>query len=162
MDDPNIRERIAPFLPFLDDLQTPASSIIPGLYLGNVYNSADIDSLRSLRITHVLNVAAQCDCFFEEEIKYLHLKLYDSPRENIVKRFSECFKFIQEALDGGGNILVHCIEGVSRSASFVMAFIMHSHGIDYLEALTLVREKRCIVRPNQGFREQLINWSLSL
>ena len=53
------------------------------------------------------------------------------------------------------NILVHCAAGVSRSASFTIAYLMRKKGMGFEEAHKLVKEKRKIIRPNSYFVEQL-------
>ena len=40
------------------------------------------------------------------------------------------------------NILVHCAAGVSRSVSFMVAFLMKGHKMPYHEALKRVKEGR--------------------
>ncbi len=42
-------------------------------------------------------------------------------------------------------VLAHCIAGVSRSVSMVLAYFIKHHGMDYEEAYRLVKSKRKIV-----------------
>eukprot|EP01027_Heterolobosea_sp_BB2_P012439 GEZU01018032.1.p2 GENE.GEZU01018032.1~~GEZU01018032.1.p2 ORF type:complete len:123 (+),score=39.38 GEZU01018032.1:574-942(+) len=79
----------------------------------------------------------------------------DMETENIVKHFRDCFEFIEEAKKQNGNVLVHCQAGVSRSASVVIGYLMHSRKLPYAEAFKLVKEKRGIIAPNSGFVKQL-------
>jgi len=59
---------------------------------------------------------------------------------------------VAEALASeGGNILVHCVAGVSRSASVVIAFLVKHRGKSLLEASLAVKEARPVVYPNWGF-----------
>jgi hypothetical protein len=53
-------------------------------------------------------------------------------------------------------VLVHCKMGVSRSASTVLAYAMKSENWSLAEALTYVVKRRPIVKPNEGFRSQLV------
>ena len=73
----------------------------------------------------------------------------------LVPRFDETFKFIKDAKEQGGRILVHCKMGVSRSASCVIAYLMKEYKIDVDEALKMTRNERPIVDPNEGFLRQL-------
>ena len=52
-------------------------------------------------------------------------------------------------------ILVHCAAGVSRSASFVIAYLMGKKNMSFDEAFEHTKERRKIIRPNSGFLEQL-------
>ena len=49
---------------------------------------------------------------------------------------------------------MHCQQGVSRSASIVLAFLMLKRSMDIKEAVKTVRAKREIF-PNDGFLKQL-------
>lgn len=54
-----------------------------------------------------------------------------------------------------GKILVHCLMGMSRSATLSIGFLMLRRGMTVEQALTQVRQHRG-VRPNNGFLSQLI------
>ena len=43
--------------------------------------------------------------------------------------------------------------GISRSTSCIMAYLMYEHGLTFNKALELIRNERCIVNPNAGFRK---------
>jgi len=70
-------------------------------------------------------------------------------------------KFIEEAVDAGGVVLVNCYMGVSRSATCVLAFLCLGRGMSPEQAVTTVSAKRDI-RPNDGFLIQLARLHLSL
>lgn len=59
-------------------------------------------------------------------------------------------------------ILVHCIAGVSRSVSIVLAYLIRDKGMSYEQAYQCVKSRRSIVSPyftqispNDGFIRQL-------
>ncbi|PFH35552.1 dual specificity phosphatase, catalytic domain-containing protein [Besnoitia besnoiti] len=53
-----------------------------------------------------------------------------------------------------GNVLVHCAKGISRSASFVICYLMFRRCWSYNDSFTFIRRKRPIY-PNVGFQIQL-------
>lgn len=55
-----------------------------------------------------------------------------------------------------GNIFIHCHQGVSRSASLVLAYLMIYKNMSLKQAIQQVASKRYIF-PNDGFLEQLID-----
>lgn len=67
----------------------------------------------------------------------------------------------EDALDllpDKANVLVHCRQGISRSAAVLAAFIMKYCGLRARDALHVIQEKRTVANPNDGFREQLLAW----
>lgn len=53
-----------------------------------------------------------------------------------------------------GKVLVHCMVGMSRSATCVLAYLMISRKMSAAEAIRTVRMHRDI-HPNEGFLQQL-------
>ena len=104
--------------------------------------------LQTTQITHVLNAAeghsssacvdTSCHYYEPRNIKYLGLRMFDVPQTNIGKHFSEASDFISEALMSGGRVLVHCLMGMSRSASLVIAFLMIKRNMSVIDAVRKV------------------------
>lgn len=69
--------------------------------------------------------------------------------------FDETHAWIAKALAEGGQVLVHCYAGVSRSASIVIAYVMKELNLDFDTAYQLVHRARPVVSPNEGFEKQL-------
>ncbi|KAM7535723.1 hypothetical protein Aperf_G00000088869 [Anoplocephala perfoliata] len=61
----------------------------------------------------------------------------------------------------GGRSLVHCIAGVSRSPSLVLAYLVKYARMSLAEAYDHVRRLRPCIRPNTGFWRQLIAFEIS-
>ena len=62
---------------------------------------------------------------------------------------------INDAIEHGGNVLVHCYAGISRSTSIVIAYLMKNKKMSFNKALELIKEKRGKIQPNSGFVLQL-------
>ena len=80
--------------------------------------------------------------------------MIDSPDQDASRYFVDVTNFIEDALETGGIVLVHCSAGVSRSPTMVIAYLISKEKMRYKEALALLREKRYVL-PNEGFSEQL-------
>ena len=65
------------------------------------------------------------------------------------------WRFIKKARAAGSNVLVHCAMGKSRSSAVLASFIMHETGMNYEDALALVKQARSIAEPNPAFADQL-------
>lgn len=130
-----------------------------GLYLGNLTTALDIPTLKKLNISHILTVASEPlpDTVKDDMpgIKVCFIKVDDMPSSNLLSYFDESCHFIDNALASGGNVLVHCYFGVSRSATLVAAHLMKKHGLNSLQALDRLRARRRYVGPNEGFLQQL-------
>ena len=63
---------------------------------------------------------------------------------------------INEVRDKKGRTLVHCFAGISRSATLVIAYLVHELGYTLRQAHDFVRSKRPCIQPNIGFWKQLI------
>ncbi|GLI71159.1 hypothetical protein VaNZ11_016261 [Volvox africanus] len=57
-----------------------------------------------------------------------------------------------------GVVLVHCMAGMSRSASVVVAYLMWDGHLPYVEAFKQVKAARPCIYPNLGFLLQLWEW----
>ncbi|KAL3464018.1 protein-tyrosine phosphatase-like protein [Aspergillus heterothallicus] len=57
-----------------------------------------------------------------------------------------------------GRVLVHCNQGISRSGSVVVAYIMRYLSLPYAAALATARKSRGLITPNVGFEYQLRMW----
>ena len=92
---------------------------------------------------------------------FQHLN-YTNPNYNIKCYFDSTNNFIDNCVKNNGKVLVHCMYGVSRSATIVCAYLIKTLHIDTLTAYKLLKDKRDIVHPNEGFIRQLNDYYLSL
>ena len=61
-----------------------------------------------------------------------------------------------------GGVLVHCKEGISRSATTVISYLMQRRAISYVEALQATLSRRPVIKPNAGFSVQLQEYDIRL
>lgn len=149
------------------DLQLSAddikySQIMDNLFLGNQDIARDIKLLKSLNITHIVNLATGVDNVYDGILTYLRKEVYDGPTCQIITVFDECTEFVHNAITSGGCVLVHCNAGISRAASVVIAYLMKYKSMNFYEALAFTKSKRSWVRPNAGFLQQLQDYEKKL
>ena len=63
-----------------------------------------------------------------------------------------------QEISKGGKVLLHCVAGISRSATICIAYLMKHGGFNLLEAYNYTKMKRPIIKPNCGFFRQLIQY----
>ena len=83
------------------------------------------------------------------------ITLADNCLETIIPKIKETKDFIDRCFAAGGKVLVQCNDGMSRSASLVIAYLMQKYGLDFKAALSHVQSRRFCVQPNDGFEQQL-------
>lgn len=138
--------------------------VYPGIFIGDANSAKNKLFLRGAGITHVLNTAegsryGQVDTghiYYRDmpSIRYMGFPMMDQPTTDISRYFYIASKFIENGINSGGKVLVHCLVGMSRSATCVLAYLMICRKMSAVEAIRTVRMRRDI-RPNDGFLQQL-------
>ncbi|KAL2343111.1 hypothetical protein Fmac_004396 [Flemingia macrophylla] len=133
------------------------SRIAEHVYLGSDTVAKSEELLRRHGITHVLNcVGFVCPEYFKTEFVYKTLWLQDSPSEDITSILYDVFDYFEDVRQQGGRVLVHCCQGVSRSTSLVIAYLMWREGQSFEDAFHYVKNARGVTNPNMGFACQLL------
>jgi hypothetical protein len=135
------------------------SQVRPHIYLGSDFIARSKEILQKNGITHIVNAArVACGNYFPNDFKYFTLNLYDSPSQSIIGLFYKVIKFMDEAIENGGNVFVHCYQGVSRSSSIVVAYLIWKEKLGCRSLLEDVKRRRPVSSPNAGFTVQLFRW----
>ena len=150
--------------PSLNETSDNPSLILPYLYLGGKVVARSRENLEKLNIRYIINCTpprstdprAGVPSFFQTEpgFTYKRVPVFDSKGSNLSQFFASTTQFIDQSKHHG-SVLVHCVQGVSRSATIVIAYLMKSKGVSLEKALKFVRKRRPIVRPNRSFMKQL-------
>lgn len=131
------------------------NKIMDNLWLGDMSAAYNKLLLKKHGMTHILTVASGIPPKFPSNFQYKVVTILDSPSANLKAHFQACIRFLKQAIDQGGIVLVHCFAGVSRSATIVIAYLMQEHGMSLIDATQHVRKCRYFINPNDGFRRQL-------
>jgi hypothetical protein len=131
------------------------SEIIPGLYISDFSSACEIEKLKEIGITHIITVFAGVGEMYPDQFKYYTIDVCDRKYVDLSYTFNPCSEFIDEALKTGGKVLVHCQRGASRSATIVAAYLISKKKFTCDKAISLMKERRTCVNPNDGFIQQL-------
>jgi protein-tyrosine phosphatase len=139
------------------------NEVIPGLYVAGEKIAYNYQKLKEVGITHVINCAGDvCENKFKSELDYLTYYLKDHRTENIECVFYETIRYIENALQNNGKVLVHCVQGVSRSVTICIAYLLYTNRCTYEEGFNMVRKSRGVASPNMGFILQLMQFEKRL
>jgi predicted kinase len=131
-----------------------ADEILPGLFLGN---RLALDCLPE-EISHVLSIRSHpSPC--KKPCIWKGIALADDGKTSLLPFLDDALAFI-DSTDTG--ILIHCRAGASRSASFVIAYIMKKFHVPYETAYAYVKSRHPITEPNSTFKKELVLFDQNL
>ena len=129
--------------------------IIDNIYLGDLSSAIRIDDLKRDKITHIISIMNGSYSEYPDDFTYKHIHINDDPWLSIDKYFDDCIKFIVSAHSEDGNVLVHCMCGISRSVTIILAYMIKKYNYTYDDALKFIKDKKKSINPNDGFMRQL-------
>ena len=115
-------------------------------------------TLADRRITHIVSVGSEPIPADNPAsgIRHLRIRVEDIDYADLLIHLPVACRFIEDAISTGGVVLVHCVQGLSRSAAVVAAYcmsrvlfssssradviaVMYSRRIEATEAMEIVR-----------------------
>lgn len=134
------------------------SELCPRLYISGV-SALTSANMKAFGITLIVNATREVPNLKAlGEIQRIKLWVDDVPEEDLFPHFDICADQIHAVIQDGGAVLVHCVAGVSRSASICLAYLTKYYCRSLRDAYHLMCSKRPMVRPNLGFWRQMINY----
>ena len=131
-----------------------ATQIIPQLWIGDKLISQKKSFFDEKGISVVINCTKEIK-FIEGNTTY-RLDIDDDlsveSMKIMYKNIYKIIDFIDDEIEKGNNILVHCHKGMQRSANIVAAYLMKYSRINYTAAMEYIRSKRPICfTPSNNF-----------
>ena len=118
--------------------------------------------------THIINATNGCaPNKFDtgRTIQYLNINIEDhaASEDQMLDAFESAYDWVMANQPQDMRLLVHCMCGVSRSASIVVALLAKLQlgvpkGASVWRCLQFVKERRPIIQPNAGFLRALLSW----
>ncbi len=154
---------------FLESIKDGIHEIKPYLFLTGFVGARNIEGLKSLGITLVISVDEKppdcLDRYANNDIQQVTVLLLDWVNENLIPVAKHVHEIICNVRDKGGKVLIHCVQGKSRSAACVIFHLLHhkdhQHQSVY-EVFLFVQSIRMIVQPNDGFIQQLVEYKKNM
>uniref|UniRef100_A0A0R3RR35 Dual specificity protein phosphatase 14 n=1 Tax=Elaeophora elaphi TaxID=1147741 RepID=A0A0R3RR35_9BILA len=134
------------------------TELVPHLFICGA-SSLTLDNMNKYNISLIINATTEVPSIRSlGSIPRIKLWLDDTPSTDIYQYFDLISDQIETVIANGGNVLVHCVAGISRSASICLAFLTKFRCKSLRQAYQLMAQKRPLVRPNIGFWRQLITF----
>lgn len=131
------------------------NEVWPGLFVGGEL-ALDYNKLNEHKIDCILNMAIEIDyqvsCLGPEVVK---LGINDGKLAP-VGVFECTATIIHTALSDGKRMLVHCMAGISRSATAALSYLMRYQNKSFLESYKHIEARRPIVMPHPLLVRSLI------
>jgi hypothetical protein len=134
-------------------------------FIGNQSIAASKPQLSAKKIRCIVNCQeATAPNFHEKDTHFEYLRFPISywkatPQtrtpDGLFQYMRVLFSWIDQRLDRGENVMVHCLAGAHRAGTAGTAYVMYKAGLDFAPALESVRACRPFVDPIYDFKELL-------
>ncbi|TKS73221.1 Dual specificity protein phosphatase 8 [Collichthys lucidus] len=119
--------------------------------------------LLGIGITYVLNASNTCPKpDFISESHFMRIPVNDNYCEKLLPWLDKTNEFIDKAKVSNCRVIVHCLAGISRSATIAIAYIMKTMGLSSDDAYRFVKDRRPSISPNFNFLGQLLEFEKGL
>ncbi len=140
--------------PYRDDT-FEATQIIPNLWVGDIRSACNESSLKENNIDMIISAVYGAIAHYPFKFKYEKADLRDLGNENIIGEIDRLLPRIRDEINQNKGVLIHCMQGASRSVTIAAAYLIRYHNMLAAEALEFMKRKRSCVNPNKGYRNQL-------
>ena len=117
------------------------------IYIGNINTAENTDFITNNNISIVINCSKDIP-FYTSHTKNYRIPVNDDLSTASIILMTHYLKYvipkINNHLNNGEILLIHCRAGIQRSATFLAGLLMYRYKLDKLTAITTIRNKRSI------------------
>lgn len=138
-----------------------ANRVLDNIFVGGCYAAEDRDFVFTNSVTRVINCCSHTftNCFQGVGIRYLSYQfdedgnstMFDSRDETI----TQVVRFVNEAVEKDECVLIHSVNGDSRSVVLLAGYLVHRFHWPPHRALQFITTKRFSSKPHQNYVRQL-------
>ncbi len=123
------------------------AKITDNLYLSSFVGVSEFNIMK-YNISCVITVCREVPKCSMKNVESIKLEVVDKQTETLIKYFDLIADKIDEVAKKRSASLVHCVAGISRSATMVLAYLMKYLKMNLKDAHALVKSRRPLIRPN--------------
>lgn len=147
--------------PYRDDT-FEATKIVDNLWIGDIRSPCNKNSLMEHNIETIISAVYGATAYHPFDFNYEIANLRDTNDENILGEIERLLPEIRRSIEDNKGVLIHCMQGASRSATIAAAYLIRYHDMGAEQALKFIKDRRSCVNPNQGYRDQLKEFEISV
>jgi predicted protein tyrosine phosphatase len=134
------------------------------IWLGSLQAAENADWLGQEKITHIISLLSeQTHRNIDPHHKCLEkfgVNIHDTPSSKMYDYFDTYSNIVKRILTNPkAQILIHCHAGISRSPTLLIAILAKLRGLPVVVGWDFVKRVRCCIKPNEGFKDQLLRWN---
>ena len=134
------------------------------LYYGNKKPALNEEELSKIGIKAIICLLPKKSQIEHDPNKFIVLNI--NTEDSIICSLNEWAQntsnFIEKNINENKPIYVHCSQGISRSTSCIIHYLMTKKGMNLKNSFDLVRSKRKVASPTVGFFKDLIDLDFKL
>ena len=134
------------------------------LYYGNKKLALNEEELNKIGIKAIICLMPKASQIEHDPNKFsvLNINTEDSILCSLNEWAEKTSDFIENNIKENKPVYVHCVQGMSRSTSCILHYLMTKREMNLKQSFTLVRSKRNVASPTVGFFKDLIDLDIKL
>lgn len=137
------------------------TAVTENIFIGS-YKDVNPDYVALYGISCILNMTIEADDVVIPGVENARFPLHDYPQGDIPPVLHSAADKIDEIVKSQGKVLVHCVRGISRSVTACLAYFVKYANLSLRDSYKLVKSRRSVARPHQGFWRCLLGLEESI